>query len=145
MLLNENLLPLLGLARHLTYKSSCETVVYMERFKEEFGWWEYQVAKLLVPIFYWRRWRKMGNRILQETHYEEYASNPTFALFAELEKVQEKRGKKYFGGDEINMVDLWLFGMLRVMKDETLFGKMEANCPQTKEWIQSVQNRMKIE
>lgn len=144
MLINAHVVPLLALCRHLTYASSKETVAYFDQHVNEWGRWRTWYAKMMVPIFYWQRWRKMGFRVLVETGYEDCASSPTTALFRELEKVQEHRGEAdfYGGRDKINVVDIWLFGILSVMKDETLYKRMESNCPKTTEWIHRVESRM---
>lgn len=98
------------------------------------------MAKKLVPVLYLRIWRKMGFRVLKDTGYAE--CSPEEALVRELEAWQKDGGKiegELFGGSKPNVVDLWMYGQLKVFKRETLFRTVEAKCPQTMVWMKNIE------
>ena len=139
MRMNQTLVPLIGLCRHLTYATSRETVRFMTQYADAWGSWDLFWAQKLIPIFYWRRWRKMGYRILIETGNEEYSNSPPEALFAELEKLQAN--SKFLRQEEPTVVDVWLLGLVLSMKGETLFTRMEKSCPKTVAWMDKLEER----
>ena len=142
MRMNEQLVPLIGLCRHLTLAASRETVAYMKEHVDEWGAWDHFWAVKTVPFFYWRRWRKMGYRVLVETGYQAYTESPPKALFEELEKIQD--ASKHImssGSSKPTVVDVWLFGLINSMRGETLFTRMQASCPKTVEWMDKLDKR----
>lgn len=140
MKINQEVLPVLALNRHLTLSSSRETVRYMSRYREEWGWWRCWLAQVLVPVFYWRNWRKMGNAILKDSGFD----SPEAALTGVLERWQKNRGNEpYFGGSSPNLVDVWLFGHIVVCRDETVFQRLIVQrCPDTMVWFTAMDGTM---
>lgn len=139
MRINEEVLPVLALNRHLTLSASRETVAYMREFAQQWGTTRFMLSHTLVPVFYWRTWRKMGNAVLKDAGFD----SPEQALVGVLERWQEKRDGTFFGGTAPSMVDVWLFGHVRVCQRESLFDKLVAErCPATMEWFKAMEMRM---
>lgn len=140
--INGKLLPLIGLNRHLTYASSKEAIGYIQSYSSELGYWNTFYLRYVASFFWWRQYRRMGYTILAETGYEKI--HPIVALCDCLESMQDQRSEKgrFFGGNRVNVVDIWLFGELLSFKDESLFVRVKERCPKTMEWYAMVENSL---
>ncbi len=141
MRISERVLPLVALNRHLTLRSSRETVRFIGAAEEEqWGWWHTFMARHLVPILYWRIWHKMGNAVMRDSGYAHLS--PQQALVTELEKWQRDGkggGEALFGGTRPNVVDVWLYGQIAVFKKESLYVLVSAHCPETVKFVENVE------
>jgi len=111
----------------------------METMGNEWGSWNTWVAKKMVPIFYYRIWHKMGNAVMEDNNCTE----PLPCLQRAIRHWSAKRkGKRFFGGNaEPNMIDIWLYGQLVVMKDETIYDQAIID-QDTKQWMSRMEELM---
>lgn len=140
MLMNDSVVPIMALNRHLTLVSSRETVRYMDKFYDQWGYLRAFYSQRKIPVFYWRLWRAKANTVLESLGQ----TKPDDALVHVLEKWQsERKGKRFFGGEAISVVDLWLYGHISVARNESLFSLViSPRCGETMEWFSTVEEQI---
>lgn len=151
MMVNEEVLPLVALCRHMTLDRSRQACLYLSQdtpasfslpalsvssLQSQWGHWRHSFNSFFVPIMQWRMWRKMGSGVLRETGNSDRMDRPQEALFSALQRWDDKRqGREYHGGGKPNMLDLWMHGMISSFKQEKLMQEMETSCPQMAQWM----------
>lgn len=139
MLMNAEVLPVVALNRHASIRASRAACAYMREHAAEWGHLQTTLSRTLVPLFYWRIWKRMAWAVLKDAG----ADTPEEALIKVLERWQEKRTQRFFGGATPDLCDVWMFGHLHVCEDEDVFSQViSKRCPTTAAWYADMRARV---